>query len=250
MARCASWLLSSGEIIPWMSKLWKTVGSCVFFCFLAFYTGKLILDHFILSLPDMVMPSNVLSGSSAKDFFHLFTSFLSTFPPSKWFQGLTFTTFVKSASFFLNIHPSVPPSLLLYCVSLAIVAVSPFEGLFASFIPTALKYWFFLSLLPVTSTWQKLHVVVDPFIASCRPDFQGSSLQTHPKLRRKLFLYCCDYGGSCVPSPWILTSIPHLFSLLPPPSFTPCLVMTFHRICLWYFSLSFAAVTFSLSGVI
>lgn len=217
MARCASWLLSSGEIIPWMSKLWKTVGSCVFFCFLAFYTGKLILDHFILSLPDMVMPSNVLSGSSAKDFFHLFTSFLSTFPPSKWFQGLTFT-FVKSASFFLNIHPSVPPSLLLYCVSLAIVAVSPFGGLFASFIPTALKYWFFLSLLPVTSTWQKLHVVVDPFIASCRPDFQCSSLQTHPKFRRKLLLYCVTMVAPVSLLPGFLPAslISFLFFLLLP----------------------------------
>lgn len=64
----------------------KMVGSFVFLGFLVFYAGKLIQDHFILSLPGMVMPS---CGSSAKDFFHLFTSFLFTFPACKWLQPLT-----------------------------------------------------------------------------------------------------------------------------------------------------------------
>lgn len=169
-----------GEIVLWESKFWKMVGSCVFFGFLAFYTGKLILDHFILSLPDMVMPSNVFSGSSAKIFCHLFTSFLFIFPPCKWFQSLTFKTFVKSVSvshlFFLNTYPSVPLPFCCVMFSLAIIADSLFGALFASFIPTALKYWL------VSSSPCHLNTAEIPCsswsIASCRSDFQCSSPNT------------------------------------------------------------------------
>jgi len=38
----------------------KMVGSFGFLGFLVFYAGKLIQDHYILSLPGRVMPSNVL----------------------------------------------------------------------------------------------------------------------------------------------------------------------------------------------